>query len=659
MTTRISVIIPVYNSTTYLPQTIDSVAGQDYPEVEIIVVDDGSHEEGAAAIRSACHAYPDVRLIRQDNGGPAQARWAGVRRATGEYVHFLDSDDVLLPGALTHLVQVLHKNPRAVAAYGRKAVMNKHGVFKPQQVLPTESQAASGNILPALLKGLPILTPGNICIRTAALTSDMFQTNLRQGEDWITWCRLALTGDVLYAGKRVVMCYREHGANSSRAVQEDDTPLAEMLDTVFGDARFTQRLGSMPMSLYRVLHEQTIRRFLLAKRSRRTWWHYSWARLYIPKIPKNDRIRVLHVVKHFYAGGAERLISSVLAHSDPTRYEHIILSLSDNNERIGTIEARQNIPCHMIDVDRTHNRMMQYLSCLLFIRAVRPDMIKTWLPPANIAGGIMARLLGIPVVWGIHDAQPPRAQPAITRWQVPLARLIPKRIVCCSELVRQRCLQAGYRPQRLQVIENGVDSEVFRHSADGRIRIRRELGVSDQTLLIGMAAEYTPVKRHGFFFAAARAFLVQHPNTRFVLCGQFTHPSNRKLENTLTMFNLHDAVHLLGVRNDMPEIYSAMDIHTLTSHTESFGLAVAEATACGTLCVATDTGIAHSLLDNVGYIIPVTEDVSTLVQAWQHMAALPRHTVTECLTLGRKRIQHEYSIQRTAHQYDEVYSNVL
>lgn len=103
----ISVIIPVYNVSSYLPACLDSVLNQDYPALEVIVIDDGS-TDGSAAI---CDAYASrdvrVKVIHQKNAGAAAAKNAGLRMATGEYLSFVDSDDFLEPNVYGYLLGLL------------------------------------------------------------------------------------------------------------------------------------------------------------------------------------------------------------------------------------------------------------------------------------------------------------------------------------------------------------------------------------------------------------------------------------------------------------------------------------------------------------------------------------------------------------------------
>lgn len=107
MNQTISVIVPVYNVAGYLPQCVDSILSQDYGDLEIILIDDGSTDTSGELCDRYAALDSRVRVIHQKNGGAAAAKNAGLRLATGEYLAFADSDDYLEPGAYGFLMKAL------------------------------------------------------------------------------------------------------------------------------------------------------------------------------------------------------------------------------------------------------------------------------------------------------------------------------------------------------------------------------------------------------------------------------------------------------------------------------------------------------------------------------------------------------------------------
>lgn len=110
MADTISIIIPVYNVAAYLPQCLGSILSQDYPHLEIILIDDGSTDSSGEICDE--YAAKDIRIvvIHQKNSGAAAAKNAGLQVATGEYLSFVDSDDFLEPDAYSHMLALLEQN---------------------------------------------------------------------------------------------------------------------------------------------------------------------------------------------------------------------------------------------------------------------------------------------------------------------------------------------------------------------------------------------------------------------------------------------------------------------------------------------------------------------------------------------------------------------
>jgi glycosyltransferase involved in cell wall biosynthesis len=114
----VSTIIPVHNRPQMLRAAVTSVTRQSYRPIEIVIVDDGSTDDTAQVADALAAADPTVHVVHQHNGGPGLAREAGRRRAQGEFIQYLDSDDVLLPRKFESQVSILRANPGCGIAYG-------------------------------------------------------------------------------------------------------------------------------------------------------------------------------------------------------------------------------------------------------------------------------------------------------------------------------------------------------------------------------------------------------------------------------------------------------------------------------------------------------------------------------------------------------------
>ncbi len=280
----VAVIIPVYNVTTFLEEAIRSAATQRYRHKEIIVVDDGSREESAEEIQRVCALFPDVMLLRRPHAGAAAARDAGVSHASSSMIMFLDADDVLLPGTIRYLTDALKRNPDAIAAYGNITYIDGQGNRTGRRNTPTPS--GKGVLLGILDRQLCICN-GSICMRKAALQALAPQNHtIPCGEDWVLWCHLALSGEIVFAGDRDVLQYRQHGGNVSYAFANNEhTAIIAAYDTVFTHPAFIAAIGEDEI---RLLREKCVSRLHIAladdfaRNAMPDRAAYHWAQVSVP-----------------------------------------------------------------------------------------------------------------------------------------------------------------------------------------------------------------------------------------------------------------------------------------------------------------------------------------------------------------------------------------
>jgi len=105
----ISVIVPIYNVAAYLPECLESILNQDYRELQVLLIDDGSTDASGTICDQFAARDPRIQVIHQKNGGAASAKNAGLQAATGEYLSFVDSDDYLEPDVYGFLVKNLEE----------------------------------------------------------------------------------------------------------------------------------------------------------------------------------------------------------------------------------------------------------------------------------------------------------------------------------------------------------------------------------------------------------------------------------------------------------------------------------------------------------------------------------------------------------------------
>ena len=223
----LSVVIPCFNAARYISSAIDSVLEQQWPELEIVVIDDGS-TDGSADLVAA--RYPQVRVVRQANAGVAEARNRGIREARGTWIAFLDADDLWLPGKLLAQSALLRTDPTARMAYAAWQVWQSE---KPvpdaadRAALlagaddPARWSGASGWIYPELLLDCAVWTSTVVAHRALFDEIGAFDGGLRVGEDYDLWLRASRVTPILRV-ERPCALYRTHAASITHAAPREN-----------------------------------------------------------------------------------------------------------------------------------------------------------------------------------------------------------------------------------------------------------------------------------------------------------------------------------------------------------------------------------------------------------------------------------------------------
>ena len=179
-----SVVIPLYNTGKYIEVTVRSVIGQTYKNFEVVIVDDGSTDDGPEKVGLVGDSR--IRLIRKENGGVSSARNRGIAEARGEYIAFLDADDEWRPDALKTFYDFLssHDCQWAVSGYARRYKgREKDLIFSKTRIV--------ADALEALAAGMSIWT-GAIVVKRSCFAPDMlFDTKVARSEDREVWLKLA------------------------------------------------------------------------------------------------------------------------------------------------------------------------------------------------------------------------------------------------------------------------------------------------------------------------------------------------------------------------------------------------------------------------------------------------------------------------------------
>jgi glycosyltransferase involved in cell wall biosynthesis len=372
-------------------------------------------------------------------------------------------------------------------------------------------------------------------------------------------------------------------------------------------------------------------------------------------------MKITHIITGLAAAGAETTLYHLLAALDRQEYQNEVISLTDRGPTAARIEAL-GVPVRALAMMRSMPNPLAIRRIAKILRRSRPHIVQTWMYHSNLLGGLAAQAAGgIPVIWGIHHSKiDSRDTKRFTVWTVRacawFSRQLPVRIICCANSSELAHIQLGFDSQKMEVIYNGIDSEVFRPNPEARLALRSLLGVPPDALLIGMAGRLHRHKDHKTFFAAARLLHREFPDVHFVLCGEGLVPENPKLSAEVAD-GLQGCCHLLGLQRDMPVFYSGLDIAANSSLSEAFPLAVGEAMACGIPCVVTNVGDSPTIVGETGRIVPAQQP-SLMASAWRELIHAGAETRQILGNAARARVVTHFSVAQFAQRYKSLYRSV-
>lgn len=374
-------------------------------------------------------------------------------------------------------------------------------------------------------------------------------------------------------------------------------------------------------------------------------------------------ITVCHVITGLGLGGAERTLERLVRAGDSGRFRGSIVSLLPRGPYAAAIESHGwKVQC--LDMGPGLSASTGTRRLYLWLRQERPDVVQTWMYHADLLGGLAARWAGCHrVVWNVRRSAFPvcsnesnRTTRVVARASVPLSQIVPRLIVCGSHAARVSHRNAGYPVEKLRVIPNGI--EVPPPLPHARRNMRRQLGLSDDTVLIGRVARYDPIKDYPTFLQAA-AILVQRGFAgQFLLCGENVCESNTELVEQIRSLRLVGRCHLLGPRQDVALVHGSLDLACSSSSGEGFPNVVAEAMAAGVPCVVTDVGDSAKIVGKTGQIVPPRSPASLASALWLLAEAGP-DTRRRLGQAARRRITARFTLERMVRAYEAMYSDLV
>jgi glycosyltransferase involved in cell wall biosynthesis len=372
-------------------------------------------------------------------------------------------------------------------------------------------------------------------------------------------------------------------------------------------------------------------------------------------------MKIIHVISGLVLGGAESMLRRLVESSEESISESVVVSLTSLGT-LGELLRKRGVTVYTLGMSSPVDFPVTLWRLFLLIQHYRPAVVQTWMYHADLIGGLAAQMAGsCSIVWGIRSTSIPQGRFSITYWLIRLCAIsshfIPDRIICCANSAKAAHIKLGYAEKKMMVIPNGYDFSAFQCDEEIRLKARKQLGVNERDVIIGIVGRFDPLKDFFNFVSAAVIVAAKYENIRFLMVGRGNDYSNDILRNWIESAGLTNRFHLVGQQTDVAHFLSAMDIFCISSVNEAFPNVVVEAMAMRLPCVVTQAGDASIILDNDDYVVPVKDPVA-LANALLKMCSLDPMSRKSLGERNAEKVTRRYGIISIRQNYAQVYEEV-
>ncbi|MDJ0696185.1 glycosyltransferase [Mastigocoleus sp. MO_188.B34] len=270
----ISVVIPVYNGEQTIAETIKSVLNQNFKDIEVIVINDGSTDKTVDIVQNIFDSR--LQIFSYDNSGLAATRNRGIKKARGKFISFIDADDLWTLDKLEDQYQVLKANPRAVLAYSWTDYINDSGNF----IKAGRRIKFTGWVYERMLMGNFLENGSNPLIRRQVFEEvGHFDESLSAAEDWDMWLRICANHEFVCVQKPQIL-YRISANSMSNNLKKQEAESLKVIDRAFIDDKAQQLQHLKKTSLANLYKYLTFKAIEAAPNKQQTrialrfWWNF-------------------------------------------------------------------------------------------------------------------------------------------------------------------------------------------------------------------------------------------------------------------------------------------------------------------------------------------------------------------------------------------------
>ena len=382
---------------------------------------------------------------------------------------------------------------------------------------------------------------------------------------------------------------------------------------------------------------------------------------------------ILHVTNSLGVGGAEWILFRLACFQVQQGHEVHVINLGPEQMYSDKLRDEGINVIHLLRLRRHHRNNPQNIVSLLLkwpelvwkIRKINPTIVQTWMYLADLYGGVAARLLGKPVIWGIFTGRTDSsmyssATLALLWICVPMSYWVPQAVISCSAFGRRTHIALGYQKKKVRFVPTGFsrvcalpeDRCSSQKTGEGSAR-------GSQPLILGMLSRVSREKRHDRLIKALSSVNSKGYKVHLVLAGGVgLDAESSPLQGLIHHHNLDSQIELLGCVDNLDLFFSRIDCFVLASDSEGFPTVVGQAMAQGLPCIVSDVGDSSILLADRQQLFADNDELLLASKIIDRVTASSKETEQ----VGRRnkiRLEKLFSENVMLRRYNDIYSSIL
>lgn len=608
---KVSIIIPVYNGSNYLKDSINSALNQTYKNIEILVVNDGSKDDGKT--EKIAKAYGNkIKYFEKENGGVASALNYAIEKATGDYVSWLSHDDMYHKDKILEEVNAISTKKEIIIC--NVTLIDKNGKKIEDCHIPKNMFNKSIKTFLAAnpyfaVNGCAMLIPKSIFKEYG-----IFNENLKYTQDYDLWFRFASKGIKFNLLEKNLMLSRQHDNQDSRKYNHECTIAADSLHEEFLkkidcsefynafknlneiEEYFKVYLANNYVKtaayIMKLCCEYLIKNELYDdfKKlvSKYVYYSENIDEIIIPQ--KNNKNTIMFYSNAWTKGGVERVLSIIMPKLTD-KYNIFLVNGSILSDDAYPLPSEIN---HITLGKNTDDKIDYIILVLSLIYNIdifvgNPNIIEKFLDSYSLLKEVGVRTVAINHYYYFL--------PFTIEWMYPI---ISKRNTALENVDVSVWLTDFSLSAYSAMHKNGV---VIGNPTT--FPIQKNIKNKEENVILCVGRFYDAVKRIDRIFKIFKNVLNEKPNSKLWLVGDydldFKHPilDNMTLKDYYEKFNFpKDSVFFWGRQDKMEDFYKKANVYLLTSESEGFSLSTLEAISCGLPCVAGKINGLDGLIEN-------------------------------------------------------------